>query len=231
MEKSTKERILEEALKLFAQSGYSGTSMKDIAQRLGITKAALYKHYTGKQEILQRITERMSQMDLEHAQEYEMPEVPLEEDQEAYEHVPADKIRTYTKAMFRHWTEESFSSDFRKMLTLEQYRDPEMARLYRMYLASGPVEYMTDIFRPMTDSDETAGRLALQFYGPVFLLYTVYDETEEKESVIRMLDRHMEHFFRFTLSQNTQESGKKQCIWKSTDGTTVFVPWPHPMRD
>ena len=49
-EKNTKERILDEALRLFAQSGYMGTSMNDIADRLGVTKAALYKHYTSKQE-------------------------------------------------------------------------------------------------------------------------------------------------------------------------------------
>ena len=35
-----KERILEAALELFAQSGYSGTSMNDIAKQLGITKGA-----------------------------------------------------------------------------------------------------------------------------------------------------------------------------------------------
>ena len=40
----TKERILEAALELFAQSGYSRTSMNDIAKQLGITKGALYKH-------------------------------------------------------------------------------------------------------------------------------------------------------------------------------------------
>ena len=37
----TKERILEAALELFAQSGYLGTSMNDIARQLGITKAYL----------------------------------------------------------------------------------------------------------------------------------------------------------------------------------------------
>ena len=45
----TKQRILETALELFAQSGYLGTSMSDIAGRLGITKGALYKHYSRKQ--------------------------------------------------------------------------------------------------------------------------------------------------------------------------------------
>ena len=44
----TKERILEAALELFAQNGYLGTSMNDIAARLGFTKAALYKHYASR---------------------------------------------------------------------------------------------------------------------------------------------------------------------------------------
>ena len=35
---NTKERILEVSLELFAQSGYLGTSMSDIAKQLGITK-------------------------------------------------------------------------------------------------------------------------------------------------------------------------------------------------
>ncbi len=70
----TKERILETALALFAQSGYLGTSMHDIAKELGITKGALYKHYASKQEILDSIVERMNKMDYERAEAYEMPE-------------------------------------------------------------------------------------------------------------------------------------------------------------
>lgn len=36
------------ALELFAQNGYTGTSMSEIANKLGVTKAALYKHFIGK---------------------------------------------------------------------------------------------------------------------------------------------------------------------------------------
>ena len=74
MAESTKERILRIALELFAQNGYLGTSMNDIAGQLGFTKAALYKHYASKQEILDKIVERMNRMDYEHAEAYEMPE-------------------------------------------------------------------------------------------------------------------------------------------------------------
>ena len=74
MAEGTKERILRIALELFAQNGYLGTSMNDIAGQLGFTKAALYKHYAGKQEILDKIVEQMNRMDYEHAEAYEMPE-------------------------------------------------------------------------------------------------------------------------------------------------------------
>ena len=68
MAESTKERILRMALELFAQNGYLGTSMNDIAGQLGFTKAALYKHYASKQEILEKIVERMNKMDYERAE-------------------------------------------------------------------------------------------------------------------------------------------------------------------
>ena len=190
----TKERILETALELFAQNGYLGTSMNDIAGRLGFTKAALYKHYAGKQEILKRIVERMDQMDKERAEAYEMLETAPDGFAEAYLHTPAEKIRAYSRAQFGHWTREPFSTNFRKMLTLEQYRDPKLAQLHHDYLAGGPLEYMAAIFRKLADSDEEAMQLALEFYGPMYLLYGVYDGAEEKESVSSLLATHIDRF-------------------------------------
>lgn len=195
MAKDTKERILEAALSLFAQNGYLGTSMSDIAAQLEITKAALYKHYTGgKQEILDSITERMGRMDFERAEEYDMPQSEPDGFAEAYMRTPLEKIRAYSMVQFDHWTKETFSANFRKMLTLEQYRDPKLARLYRDYLAEGPTEYMAAIFRARTDTDKEAMQLALEFYGPMFLLYSVYDGAEDKASVSPMLAAHIDRF-------------------------------------
>lgn len=162
---NTKERILEVSLELFAQSGYLGTSMSDIAKQLGITKGALYKHYRSKQEILDRIVERMNEMDYARAAEYEMPETEPDGFAEAYLHTPVGKIRAYSEAQFDHWTKEPFAANFRRMLTLEQYREPKLAQLYQDYLAGGPLQYMAAIFRRLADSDEAAMQLALEFYG------------------------------------------------------------------
>ena len=191
---STKERILETALTLFARNGYLGTSMSDIAGALGITKAALYKHYAGKQEILDRIVERMREMDYARAAAYEMPETEPDGFAEAYMHTPVGKIYAYSMAQFDHWTREPFSANFRRMLTLEQYRDPALARLYQNYLAAGPLAYMAAIFRKLTDSDQAAMELALAFYGPMHLLYSVYDGAEDKDSVSPLLDAHIDRF-------------------------------------
>lgn len=51
MEKTTREKILETAAKSFAQKGYNGTSLREIAEELEITKAALYYHFSNKEEI------------------------------------------------------------------------------------------------------------------------------------------------------------------------------------
>ena len=180
--------------------------MSDIAGRLGITKGALYKHYCSKQEILDCIIARMNQMDYARAEEYEMPETEPDGFAEAYLRTPVEKIHAYSVAQFRHWTEEKFSSDFRRMLTVEQYRDPEMGRLYQDYLASGPVEYMAAIFRRMADSEEQARQLALEFYGPMYLLYSVYDGASDKQSVLKLLDAHITRFITKLEEQRGNES-------------------------
>jgi len=51
----TRDRILSTALELFNARGYRGTSMQKIADRLGLTKAALYYHFATKDDILNEL--------------------------------------------------------------------------------------------------------------------------------------------------------------------------------
>jgi AcrR family transcriptional regulator len=52
----TRRRILAVALELFAVKGYAGTSIRDITDRMGLTKAALYYHFASKEQILEAVT-------------------------------------------------------------------------------------------------------------------------------------------------------------------------------
>ena len=193
MEGDTRERILQTALALFAERGYAGTSMSDIAGALGLSKAALYRHYESKQAIMGSIVARMEARDREQAQQSGVPSCAPGEDDAAYRATPLAQLCAFSKAMFRYWTQDAFASAFRRLLTLEQYHDPDMARMLQQYLAAGPLEYVTALLAGVTEDPQA---LALRFYGPMFLLYSVYDGAQDGEAVMAMLDAHIDRFAR-----------------------------------
>ena len=57
MVKDTRQRILDAAQALFIERGYEATSLREIAERVGVTKAALYYHFTSKEELLRALLE------------------------------------------------------------------------------------------------------------------------------------------------------------------------------
>jgi len=60
----TKTRIKDVALELFTNQGYEQTSLREIAERLGVTKAALYYHFKSKEEIVESIAnDRLATVD------------------------------------------------------------------------------------------------------------------------------------------------------------------------
>jgi len=54
--RDTRTRIQAVALELFTEQGYDATSLREIAERLGVTKAALYYHFKSKEEIVDSLT-------------------------------------------------------------------------------------------------------------------------------------------------------------------------------
>ena len=175
----TKERILTTALALFARDGYEAVSVSDIAQALGMTKGALYKHYRNKRDIFDSMLSRMVELDAGAARQSGVPEQNLAVDPTGYDRVDWDELRRFTLSQFRFFTEDAFGCPLRRMLSLEQYRSAEMGRLYQEMVASGPVHYTADIFRQlmargrMKPSDADA--LAMQFYAPMYLLIAMAD--------------------------------------------------------
>ena len=178
----TKEAILIAALHLFARDGYEAVSVSQIAGALGMTKGALYKHYKNKRDIFDHIVARMEQMDAEQAETFQLPEGTLEEMQEKYRNVSMKQFVQYSKAQFRYWTENDFASCFRKMLTLEQFRNAEMQKLYQQYLVAGPAHYVADLFDSLGVPNPK--ERAAHFYATMFFFYSMYDGAEDKEKII-----------------------------------------------
>ena len=189
-----KEEILIVALHLFARDGYEAVSVSQIAGELDMTKGALYRHYKSKRDIFDCIVQRMEQQDSEQARQNEVPEESIEKVPEEYQNVSVEDFVGYSKSMFEYWTEDDFASSFRKMLTLEQFRNEEMQNLYQQYLVSGPAEYVKDLFKNM--GIKNPEEKAVKFYANMFFYYSVYDgatdKTKAKCQFEYMLDKIVE---------------------------------------
>ena len=76
-----RERILTTATQLFVERGYDGVAMREISEACGITKAALYYHFTGKADLLDAICtgylDDISQVVAASAERAEGPEAQL----------------------------------------------------------------------------------------------------------------------------------------------------------
>ena len=189
-----KEEILIVALHLFARDGYEAVSVSQIAGELDMTKGALYRHYKSKRDIFDCIVQRMEQQDSEQARQNEVPEESIEKVPEEYQNVSVEDFVGYSKSMFEYWTEDDFASSFRKILTLEQFRNEEMQNLYQQYLVSGPAEYVKDLFKNMEIKNPEEE--AIKFYANMFFYYSVYDgatdKTKAKCQFEYMLDKIVE---------------------------------------
>ena len=104
------------------------------------------------------------------------------------------QLTEYARRMVRYWTRDEFAADFRRMLTLEQYRDPEMARMLWQYLTIGPMEYTTLLLENMGVSH--ARERAAALCGGMYMLICAGDGAEDASECIALADAHLERMRR-----------------------------------
>ena len=203
----TKGKILLTALQLFARDGYEAVSVRSIAEELGMTKGALYRHYKNKRDIFDSIVDRMIQIDAQRAKEYQVPIEKYDEMSDSYANTSWEDIEKYTVEQLKFWTEDNFALLFRRMLTLEQYRNAEMAELYSQCIVEGPVSYMEDLFRELTKKGvlkkDNPRQLAVEYYAPLFLLISMFDKKGENDEYVEILRNHTKRF----IQRHGVESG------------------------
>ena len=192
---STKERIFEESLTLFSKNGYEASSVRDIAACLGMTQAALYKHYKNKQAIYDSIIARMKENERDRAAEYNMPAVTDSEDAESYKALSVSQLKLYSTIQFVYWTEDSFASRCRKMLTIEQFHNYQASLLYQQYLVNGQFLYTQKLIAELQRQGQwmegDSWDMAVEFYGPILAMILIYDGSENKEGIKTKLRTHI----------------------------------------
>ncbi|MEP5568826.1 MAG: TetR/AcrR family transcriptional regulator [Halioglobus sp.] len=128
---STAERILDAAEDLFAQKGYSATSLGDVADRVGIRSPSLYNHFRNKEALYEAVLERLL---VEFSR-------PLTEMQETSE-LSQERVLEWLEAIVR-----------------QHHANPNLARLLQhAALSGGPHtnEIIERLFNPMFRPPESA---------------------------------------------------------------------------
>lgn len=195
----TKQRILDEALTLFSEKGYANVYVADIAEKVGIKAPSLYKHYKSKQAIFDAIIDEMSTRFVEQARSLNIQGNDAGKDAEIYKNITEDELVGLGMQLFGYFLHDDQNRKFRKMLTLEQFRDEELAKTYSKIYVDDPLTYQGMLFGIMAAQGilctDNVPVMTIHFYAPVYYFLTICDrEPAREKEVLVLLEEHIRQF-------------------------------------
>lgn len=187
---STKERILEEALTLFAENGYDGTGVDLIAERVGIKGPSLYKHYKGKEDILNALIDSAE----ERYEEYFGSE-------ENIGRLPKNKEEFVKRTMERisFTMHDPMIRKIRMFLVQEQFRNERLAEVTTKHQLFGVQRMYSRIIRELMDEglvvNDDPDLLAEELTAPAVLLVARFDrQPQHEKEILDEMEKHIRHF-------------------------------------
>ncbi len=196
---ATKQRIIYAALDLFSKYGYEATSVNEIANTIGIKAPSIYKHFPGKQAIVDAIRKEMMRR-------YEKNSIFLQinwsDDEELHRRFHDACEETMIDDIVKQISysiSDPHICKFRKLTTIEQFRDPEIAAIQTQRSFTDILNYAENLFNFfMRDGIMEPGDakiLAFQFISPFSMLISLCDrESISQEEAIDLLKRHIHCF-------------------------------------
>lgn len=190
MASDTKKRILDAALKVFAEKGYEATNVREIAEELGYTKSALYKHYKSKEEIWDALIDKL---DIHYEKHFgsvdNLPPIPAS----------GEELVQLVNKMTSFTINDENIRMIRKTVMMEQFRGEKVRDLATKHFLSGTRILFMNIFDQMLEQGtlkkyDTA-ILAFELTAPITQLVHLCDRDPEKiPQVMRMIEVYTRHF-------------------------------------
>lgn len=196
---TTKQKILKEALTLFAEKGYNAVYVGDIAKAVGIKAPSLYKHYKSKQDIFNAILDEMKSNYDKKTADLNMNGSDAAKDAPIFVAISEDALMQMGIGLFQFFLHDDYSSKIRKMLTIEQFHDNDLSHLYSKQYVDDPLSYQSAIFTIIATGNVFKNLkpniMALHFYAPIYMLLTMCDRQPERESeALQLLKEHIRQF-------------------------------------
>ena len=200
-QEATRQKILDKALELFSTRGYDAVSVGEIAEAVGIKAPSLYNHFPSKRAIFDAIVEATAAQYEADTDRIDIHVQNVTQDIPAFTEIAADALFEKVRQIFEYSLHDETISRFRRMMTIEQFRSPELAALYSQRYEERVISYHAGIFRSLIAAGELRSEdpdtLALMYVAPVITLIGVCDRQPEREAECRkMLENHVRLFFR-----------------------------------
>ena len=197
----TKERILHQALRLFSQKGYDAVSVEQIAIAVGIKAPSLYKHFKSKQEIFDAIFEETARRYEDFTDSISVHVEDSEQDVAVFEKITEDDLVQKVKSLIEYSLHDEYVSRFRRMMTIEQFRSPELSELYSRRYVEQIHDYHSGLFTKMIAAgvlaDEDPVILAMMYDAPILVLLGECDRHPDKEKeCLKTLEAHVRLFYK-----------------------------------
>ena len=210
-QEDTKQKILDKALELFSTQGYDAVSVGEIAKAVGIKAPSLYNHFPGKQAIFDAIVESTAAQYEADTDQIDIHVQNASQDIPVFTEITADALFEKVRQIFEYSLHNETISRFRRMMTVEQFRSPELAALYSKRYVERVLAYHAGIFRALIAAGEITAEdpdtLAMLYVSPVLTLIGICDRQPEREcECLEMLQNHVQLFFRMVHGANSQGS-------------------------
>lgn len=199
-QEDTKQRILDKALELFSTQSYDSVSVGEIAKAVGIKAPSLYNHFPSKQAIFDAIMEFTAAQYEADTDQINIHVQNAAQDIPVFTEITADVLFEKVRQIFEYSLHNETISRFRRMMTIEQFRSPELAALYSRRYVERVLDYHAGIFRALIAAGEIIAEdpdaLAMLYVSPVLTLIGICDRQPERESeCLEKLQTHVQLFF------------------------------------
>lgn len=186
---ATKQHIIDAALELFSVQGFEATSMGQIADAVGIRKSSLYSHFKSKEDILGTLIENLSA-------EYETNAPIAHPGSE----LSAEAIITQVQGQLLFLLHDAHISKVRRLLTIEQFRNPEISRMQTKRVYTDVLNYNMQTVKALIDAavliDGDVEVMAAQLAFPISAWLSLCDREPEREhEVMVLIEKHILQYF------------------------------------
>jgi AcrR family transcriptional regulator len=188
----TREKILNSALNLFAKNGYHGTSIRAIADSVGIQKSSIYNHFSGKKAIFSELFKKLAPIDME--EEFYKSKI-LNENED-----PVEILHFFGRLIIDEMKDKNKSKWLKIML--REHSHPEVKKRMKERLENN-VRIGERFFKKMKDkgeikSDLNCFLLANEFIGGIvfFRMRYLLFELDSFEELEAETEEHIDFFWK-----------------------------------